>query len=452
MADSPTVRVQGTLRYRTTAPRTQPVKNAPRSLIFPLAIYIVITQLFGPVLTVIRVSQTFNTATLLQYQNTTIVVALLLLVNRNLVRKFGVVPVVLLLSATTVGLVGLLSGTLLQSPRNGISHVVQPLVALVMYAVGRQHFFLLHRDNLRSVARLGLIGSAAGFVFGGFQLVSGRIPRFTLSASLFPIYFGLSFRKALFWILGIFLAFASAKRSTILAALVVIGFYLVTQARLAARPQWSTKLGVTLLALLISIAALQALESDSPRGDSPTSLATAGLQSSANRLASTLAAILEEDPETGALDRASAGRLTEIENASGLLSLPVILVGSGAGSTLSGTRHFIHFTPLALTVIYGLPFSLWVYGLLLHTLVSVGRRHIDRDVKVFVRLYIVGAIVSSFFGYTLFINLLTFLLIGMVHGHGRNRSRRTHQRRRRPRNQFRGRGGPNHSWPGDLRA
>lgn len=123
-----------------------------------------------------------------------------------------------------------------------------------------------------------------------------------------------------------------------------------------------------------------------------------------------------------ALRGLSEGRVLEIESAWKSLKGLEFIVGSGAGWSVpvGGERvvHNIHFTPLSISAVFGMPFALLLYSSLLTLIVGGSRALIARhDLTVAERMaapYLVGAITHSLFAYSLFIDLMVFFFAGVL--------------------------------------
>jgi TM2 domain-containing membrane protein YozV len=122
------------------------------------------------------------------------------------------------------------------------------------------------------------------------------------------------------------------------------------------------------------------------------------------------------------LDELSSGRFEEIEETLKELSPIDFVVGSGAGWSVQLSEGLpvqnIHFSPLSLTAVFGAPFAVFVYcyfGLLIFR--AIRRKDDLAGFSVAERmapLYLSGALLHSFFAYSLFIDWLVFFFAGVL--------------------------------------
>ncbi|MBL8370329.1 MAG: hypothetical protein JNK28_02965 [Burkholderiaceae bacterium] len=127
--------------------------------------------------------------------------------------------------------------------------------------------------------------------------------------------------------------------------------------------------------------------------------------------------------ETGrTLDEISAGRLTEVDAALDSLNPLNWLIGSGAGWSVTlpdGPEvQNLHFTPLSLVSVFGLPFTVTLYVLMLAVVVKsffgMNRSRQSDATRLMAPLYLVGALIHSLFAYSLFIDWLVFFFAGVA--------------------------------------
>lgn len=122
------------------------------------------------------------------------------------------------------------------------------------------------------------------------------------------------------------------------------------------------------------------------------------------------------------LDEFASGRLEEINAALQAMEPIDWIFGRGAGNVLEldsdNTVQNIHFSPLSLTMTFGLPFALCLYAYLFWIVVAGLRsERVMNSQYPTVRIspyYIAGAAVHTFFAYSVFIDLLTFFFIGVL--------------------------------------
>lgn len=128
--------------------------------------------------------------------------------------------------------------------------------------------------------------------------------------------------------------------------------------------------------------------------------------------------ILFEDDQD--LEQVSSGRYSEVEAALQDIGWKNYLYGNGAGWTINvdgNDIHNIHFSPISLTAVFGLPFTLFLYISISYTLFKlflINKKQQLTVIQKMAPLYILGATVHSFTAYSLFIDLLFFFFIGVA--------------------------------------
>ncbi len=123
------------------------------------------------------------------------------------------------------------------------------------------------------------------------------------------------------------------------------------------------------------------------------------------------------------LEMLSSGRIEEINATVEVLDWMDILIGSGAGwsVTLEGGEENkivqnIHFTPLSLVAVYGVPIASVFYLILLVKL-FIGLRIYKGQLGIMEKmapLYVLGGFVHSFFAYSLFVDWMFFFFFGVM--------------------------------------
>lgn len=132
--------------------------------------------------------------------------------------------------------------------------------------------------------------------------------------------------------------------------------------------------------------------------------------------------VVEAEGSKSSLDEIAAGRFEEINTALDSLGVFSFLMGSGAGweITLSGgkTVQNIHFSPLSLVSVFGLPFTVFLYGYLISLVIRSMRRRGNINqlstTEKMAPLYLSGALLHSIFAYSLFIDWLVFFFAGVL--------------------------------------
>lgn len=122
------------------------------------------------------------------------------------------------------------------------------------------------------------------------------------------------------------------------------------------------------------------------------------------------------------LEANSSGRFVEIDGVVSQMQFKDYVFGKGAGFTLQVEEKVvsnIHLTPLSLTAVYGLPFTIYLYVFLL--VLFVKSKFVTKKIEYNLSftekvapLYVIGGLVHSFTAYSLFIDLLFFFFIGVM--------------------------------------
>ena len=95
------------------------------------------------------------------------------------------------------------------------------------------------------------------------------------------------------------------------------------------------------------------------------------------------------------------------------------ILGGGAGWGVDiGERyvHNIHTSPLSISLVFGLPFALLLYGSLVWMMVRSFRKGLRSSdaTSLIAPVYLTGALIHSLFAYSLFVDLLVFFFAGVV--------------------------------------
>ena len=123
------------------------------------------------------------------------------------------------------------------------------------------------------------------------------------------------------------------------------------------------------------------------------------------------------------LDAISAGRVDEVEVALKSVKWLAWGIGSGAGwsiviSDQGKIVHNIHTSPLSISIVYGLPFTLFLYGFIVKLLLESISRSVSVErfsvVEKMAPYYLLGALVHSLVAYSLFIDFFFFFFVGVL--------------------------------------
>lgn len=117
---------------------------------------------------------------------------------------------------------------------------------------------------------------------------------------------------------------------------------------------------------------------------------------------------------------ATAGRIEEITLALDTLRGAKVFFGSGAGwqvvTPYGKEIHNIHFTPLSLVAVFGIPFAAFIYGYPAWLIFSM-RKWILKNgtyAEKIALFYLIGSLVHTLAAYSLFVDLLNFFFIGVL--------------------------------------
>lgn len=307
------------------------------------------------------------------------------------------------------------------SIRNFASHLFQIASAYVMFGVGWLSINTFGYKFWRRWGVLALISIGIASVGILTVLAAGRVGRLYT-----PIYgiifvmssFGIYSKKGA--IASYTLLIISNKRATIVAIVAMSIYHFVRDAR---RSKGNKYLVATLGKATVALAVLVVLfslavkwASNVPEGE--RNGAADAINITYNRLAQTVRGADKEHT----LDDLSSGRFDEINAALDDADWWNWIIGSGAGwavkvHSVDEPVHNIHFTPLSLVMVFGLPFSLLLYGTFLSLLWKASRK--SRRIAVtpterMAALYLVAAAVASLFAYSLFVDLLVFFFTGVL--------------------------------------
>lgn len=378
-------------------------------------IYAGYTLMVRPLLSIMRLTGVFNASMLLQFVNVAVAVCLVV-ANRRVLLIRSHFQALLLLVVVQAAVVGIIAQP--EIPwRDYLSHLAQLVIAFIMFGAG---IIVGPQLSRRFWHRLAVLGACSGFVALLIVLAqhsAGNVARYELAAYAFLFVWARALAERH---LGLALAagaliMMSAKRGVMVAAVVALGAALIfAWQRTERRPSPARRTlrmfaaaGVVLMLLVLTSPAGQFL-SPPERLEMALSLSRERIDFSRDQLAA---------PEAD-INLVSSGRLEEIETALETLDPLTALTGRGAGSQIEARGEgvqFLHFTPLSLVMVYGLPLALGLYGFIsLQVVKTMRARHATTLMRTFA-IYASAAMAYSLFAYSLFIDLLLFFSLGYLY-------------------------------------
>lgn len=330
--------------------------------------------------------------------------------------RFQVLLAFAFVQAAMLGLFNLAGGG---SVRAFLSHLFQLASAFVMFGVGRTVGHMVHEETYRRIAMLSIVGFVIGTAVTVAYLATGDIPRFygPSYAALLPLSLWTGQRSFLLVVMTVAGLIVANKRGMILAGAAVVlssvAFRWHRRSRDRAQRRVLAASGA-LAAMSVLLGLLLLL------GGSWTVLS--GPIEAAKLSLGRMGDAIEVIGGSGDADRASAGRVSEIERALETFHFYTPFTGNGAGwqaapDDQGRAVQNIHLTPLSLVATFGAPLAVGIYLIsarLVWQAIRSSRSGLSRPEKTFAALYVVGAIVHSLFAYSLFIDLFFFFLLGRL--------------------------------------
>lgn len=303
------------------------------------------------------------------------------------------------------------------SLRDYISHLYQLFSAYIMISVGWMYAKndILTTEFWEKHSNIVLYTTLFTSVLILLLLGQGRVGRLYTPAYNFIFIASLAgFQNSLKFILIVLGLLVSNKRGpTISVILMYLYYYIDNITARFKRPKLSSK---KILAVLITVnLAVTFLLSSMIYKLNYT---IPSLENAIDITINRMKVIFSGDSD---IDTISSGRYSEINAALEYLNWNNFLIGNGAGwgAIVDGVNiHNIHFTPLSLVVVYGLPLAFTMYLVVGYILISHTFTYKSAKINMSVTqkiapLYILGATIHSFTAYSLFIDLLFFFFIGV---------------------------------------
>ena len=306
-----------------------------------------------------------------------------------------------------------------ENQREYISHLFQLASAYVMINVGWLTLNWFEHKYWHRFVALSLAATLASTVFTLGALERGDIGRlytpayaFIFIASFSVIY---SRKMVILTILGILV---SNKRGPIASVLLIFLQNIPTELiSIKKKSVLIRKIMIGFVSILlfsISTALLVGWYSAPERENS-------GVGRAVNITYNRLSELFAGD-SSRSLNEVSSGRFEEIERTLDDITGASFIFGSGAGWSIEvgdGKKiQNIHFSPLSITAVFGAPFAIFLYGYLISLIIrGVFRKDDISNLSTAERmgpLYLSGALLHSFFAYSLFIDWLVFFFAGTL--------------------------------------
>ncbi|MBB3763518.1 hypothetical protein [Sphingomicrobium lutaoense] len=300
--------------------------------------------------------------------------------------------------------------------RNYLSHLFQLGSAYCLLGVG------YHASNQIPKKVWMILGWATvGAVLLSTQTIissleRGEVERFYTAAYslLLPMAFGLLYSRRMA-IASFLLLIISNKRAVMLAIAPMFAVFMkIGPSSHARRRKVTEKLLMLLVGVSVMASAAALLGFIAGSAGSDQSGVTRAAQITYERMASSI----EVGTGERSLEEIDAGRTFEVQTALDTLDSFELAFGSGAGWTIYLRDHFaqnVHFTPISLTVVFGVFFAVYIYAFLIRTVWRGMRRTSAPTVAESIApIYLSGAIVHTLFAYSIFIDFFIFFFAGAV--------------------------------------
>jgi hypothetical protein len=404
---------------------TIPMKLNPQRL--AMSMYAGFIFVIMPLLAILRVLRIADPAELQSY-----VLPFLL---GGLVVAFGPAKVlaprsflqyVLLLVFAQAAIIGGMQLESVESLRDYFSHLFQISSAYAMFGIGWLAIDKFGHAFWRRWTTLALAAILLGSVSILLALSEDRVDRLYTPAYGLIFVMSFSFLYSKKKSVAAYAALlVSNKRAVILASLIMPIYSFVLKSLGTKGGKYVITMLVRTLAILIAIfflgfSAVRWADSPSARG---SSIATA-IEITSDRMST----LVSGGDGKVSLDDISSGRLSEVNAALSQAEWWHWIVGAGAGHNIQVAGALpvqnIHFSPLSITLVYGAPFAIVLYVTFSVLLLKAAlRKGVSRQTTTerMAPLYLLGAVVHSFFAYSLFIDFLVFFFAGVLAKNQSNR-------------------------------
>ncbi|MCL5043067.1 MAG: hypothetical protein M1440_11575 [Gammaproteobacteria bacterium] len=306
-----------------------------------------------------------------------------------------------------------------ESYREYFSHLFQVSSAYVMFLVGWLTFKNWSEKFWKHFILLALISALISSALTIGALDRGEIGRYYTAAYGFILISAYAANSSSsITLLAVLGSVVSNKRAVVLAIITMLtakfmGFAGARSRVLTYRRFISFSLKFVFFAL-VSVATV--LVFVAWVNQNPTTGVSKAYNISVNRMIDVVDALQARS----GLEEAASGRYQEIEIALGGMNEVNYFIGSGAGWNIqleNGKNvQNIHFSPLSIAAVYGFPIAISFYAMIIFVylrFVFIRRRGLTLTERM-APLYVLGALVHSFFAYSLFIDWLFFFFIGVM--------------------------------------
>lgn len=302
--------------------------------------------------------------------------------------------------------------------REYFSHLFQIVTAYTMCITGWVTYKSLGEKFWKIFITIALLSTSISSIYTISSLSNGDIGRYYTAAYGFILIASYSANRSFaLSILSFLSVIISNKRSVVLSFLTLILFkniFLNKGLKNISRTKILNKTLVLLSTAIVFVISISIFNSSIyTNSDSGISKA---YNISINRLNDLVNAINSKSN----LDEVSSGRIEEIDIALSSMSDLDYFIGNGAGwtITLDDGRQVqnIHFSPLSLASVYGVPLTIFFYFIICIMCIKfiVIRNSNFSITELMAPTYIIGALVHSFFAYSLFIDWMFFYFIGVL--------------------------------------
>lgn len=313
-----------------------------------------------------------------------------------------------------------------ESLRDYFSHLFQLSSAYAMFGIGWLAIDKFGHAFWRRWTTLAMAAILLGSVSILFALSEERVGRLYTPAYglIFVMSFSLIYTKKKS-VAAYAALLVSNKRAVILASLVmpIYSFILKslgTNGGKYVMSMLAKTLAILIVILVLGFSAVRWAESPSAQG---SSVATAIVITSDR-----MSTLIHGGDGNLSLDDISSGRLSEVNAGLAQAKWWHWIIGAGAGHNIQVMGALpvqnIHFSPLSIILVYGSPFAIVLYATFANLLLRAAfRKGIPQQTTTerMAPLYLLGAVVHSFFAYSLFIDFLVFFFAGVL---AKNQSRR----------------------------
>lgn len=333
----------------------------------------------------------------------------------------SILQVILILIFIQAMMRGISNGANPELLRNYLSHLFQIASAYIMFGIGWVSIGRIGYTFWKRFVILALSAALISTLVTLIELKEGTVLRYYTPAYgfIFIAAFGAlySYRISILAILGLIV---SNKRGPIISVFLIFIQHILgviwSRNRHSIR-SLAQKFIIAVSALLIifvSVISIMMWIGKLNNLDSP-------IERAINTTYTRFISIVEAIEAGQELDYVFSGRLREIEKTIDSLEGFDYIFGAGAGWVIEmgGDKRIqnIHFTPLSLSAVYGVPFAIFLYAFFIFLIIRGTFRKSASELTATERiapLYLGGAIVHSLIAYSLFIDFLVFFFAGVL--------------------------------------